>query len=107
VSGKQAAKTDPELKRQMEAAAAGVSPVQAVIYLNPGSKTRSALPVEETEPAAKKLLDKVAAAVGEQPSASKVFRNLGSLVVEASPRFLEELLKQPEVASAVANKQSK
>ncbi len=52
---------------------------------------------------AEAVLARVGKIVGETPQAHNVFRRMQSLVVAASWRYVEELLKQPEVRSALPN----
>jgi hypothetical protein len=55
------------------------------------------------------LVEKVLARVREKAgSAAKqvnIFQNLGMFIVEAAPGFLRELVAQPEIRSAMANRQ--
>jgi hypothetical protein len=107
-------KIDPELIRQLDAAqghakaagvtAAGPSPVQAVIYLHPTETGQAAVPPDQIQGVVDELLGRVAKAVGEAPQRHNTFRNLGSFAVQAAPGFIRELIRQPEVASAVANR---
>ena len=97
-------KTDPELLRQLDASAASQEPVQAVFYLQPPAQSseKALPPVEEL---ARALLERVERSVGVRAREFNVFRNLSSFVVSASPALVRELLKQPEIASAMANRQ--
>lgn len=94
---------DPELERQL-AASAGHTPVEAVVRLRakPGV---AAPPPEETERIARELVGRAQKASGEQEDAINVFKYLGSFAVSAKPAFLKTLLAQPEVESALANRQ--
>ena len=49
-------------------------------------------------------IGRVAAAVGGASPRHNTFRHLGSFAVAAAPAFIRELIRQPEVASAVANR---
>jgi len=51
------------------------------------------------------LLQRVEQRIGLHPQAVNVFQQLGSFVVVAAPAFLAELLTQPEVHAAMANRQ--
>ena len=105
---------DPELIRQLDAAqgrtkaakltAAGTDPVQAVIYLHPTDAGQTAVPADQIQGVVDALLGRVAKAVGEVPQRHNTFQNLGSFAIQADPKFIRELIRQPEVASAVANR---
>jgi hypothetical protein len=100
-------KIDPELRRQLDgAAAAEAQPVEAVLRLRP--KTRSALvpPPQATRDLAELLVTRVAEELGvtAEDYDFNVFPNLGYFVLSASPGFVERVLDQPEVASASANR---
>ncbi len=97
-------KIDPELKRQMDAESpGGAGQVEAVLYLRPAAG-EVAVPPERMEALAKEILGRAASACGEAAQDFNVFGNLGMFVVVAGRPFMRELLKQPEVASATANR---
>jgi hypothetical protein len=100
-----AKKLDPKLLRDLDAAGAEApAAVQAVIYLHPpGGQLR--VPPDVIQGTVDDLLGRVERAVGRPPARHNTFQNLGSFVVEADPGFVRELLRQPEVASAMANQQ--
>jgi len=104
------AKIDPELVRQLDAAQAagqkadGSDHVQAVVYLRPTSPDQPAVPPDRMQGMVEDLLGRVAKEVGESSRQHNTFRNLGSFAVAAAPEFIRELLRQPEVAAAVANR---
>ncbi len=98
-------KVDPELVRQLDGATASSKPVEAVIRLKSDDPSRSVPHPDTTEDLARKILARVSEESGGEPSKVTVFRNFGSFFVEARPRFLEHLLKQPELAAATANRQ--
>jgi hypothetical protein len=107
MSGRKAkARIDPELRRQLDgAAAAEASAVEAVLRLR--STTRSlAPPPEATRDIAELLVNRVAAELGvtSEEYDYNVFPNLGYFVLSASPGFVARVLDQPEVASASANR---
>ena len=52
------------------------------------------------------LLERVSRKTGVDPDRVNVLRDLGSLVVSAKPQFLKELIDQPEIEAAVANRRS-
>jgi hypothetical protein len=95
------ARTDPELSRQLKAAAADRSPVEAVIVLRSGRD--GALGPDEVETQAREVLGRVEHQVGKGAADVNVLKNLASFVVSAEPEFIEALVEQPEVESAVAN----
>ncbi len=98
------AKLDPVLIKQLSAAQQTSSdPIEAVVYLRP-TKGSAALQADRVERTVTTLLDRVNQSTGCQPRDYNTFRNLGSFVVVAEASFIRELLKQPEVASAVANR---
>jgi hypothetical protein len=95
------AKADPELVRQLQAAAAGGS-VEAVFVLRlPRQKSPAAAGAEKT---ARRVLDRVTRAVGLGPQDVNVFGNLGAFAVSAEARFVKALLGEPEIKSASANR---
>lgn len=63
-----------------------------------------ALPPLETERTARAVVERVADRMGVEPTRLNVFRNLGAFSVCATPSFIRELLSQPEVLAAVANR---
>ena len=109
------AKIDKELKRQLSAAAraeqqgmAGAwhQPLEAVVRFHPPAGKQVSDP-ETVQEIARDLLSRVEQSTREAPLAYNVFANLQSMVVQASRTFLVELLAQPEIASALANRSSK
>jgi hypothetical protein len=95
-------RTDPVLSAQLAEAAAGDRPVQAVIGLRRDSGGAASADVGAVTEA---LLDRVTRATGSEALDYNVFGNLGSFVVVAPPTFIRGLLEQPEVESAIANRQ--
>ena len=104
---KRRAKIDPELTRQIDKAALEVSAhggtVEAVVMLRQTPDQIAADP-DRTEALALEILNRVKERVGSGAKTVNVFRNLGSFVVAADPGFLRELVAQPEIASALANR---
>jgi hypothetical protein len=101
-------RVDPVLRRQLESAAAGADQtVEAVLRLRlpalRSARPKHALPVREV---AERLFERVARELGVGASAYdwNVFPNLGYSVLKAKVPFVECVLKQPEVASASANR---
>jgi hypothetical protein len=105
VSENSGAKVDPELLRQLDAASAARSPVAAVIGLRPQGEDTVVLTAEQTERLSRQLLERTERSTGVGAQAVNVFQHLGSLLVVAEPAFLAELLAQPEIRSAMANRQ--
>ena len=97
-------KVDPELERQIIAAAAETKTVEAVLMLRKTPAQIAADPGGTTEQV-EKVLKRVEEKTGTGAKQFNVFQNLGMFVVEAEPTFLRELVTQPEVASALANRQ--
>lgn len=101
-------KVDPELRRQLDRAAASkAGAVEAVLRLRAPVRRSSQPPAQEaTRDAARDLLARVAEEIGAVASDYdfNVFPNLGYLVLSAPAGFVEKLLHQPEVASASANR---
>jgi hypothetical protein len=99
---------DPDLLSQIDAAEAGggrdPAPVQAVVYLKPPDPAQHTVPPDELPGVVAELLSRVERKVGRSAGRHNTFRNLGSFAVEAPPEFIRELIHQPEVASAVANR---
>jgi hypothetical protein len=92
---------DAELMRQLERAAAAGTPVEAVVVL----RSRRDVPdPARTETLARELVDRVQDSTGREAVDVHVFRNLGRFVIAADAAFLRELLAQPEVDSALANR---
>jgi hypothetical protein len=101
-------KVDPELRRQLgrSATAAGGEPVEAVLRLRPVTRSAGAATPQRARDLAEGLVDRAATELGEAPGAwaVNVFPNLGYFVLCGSPRLVERVLEQPEVASASANR---
>lgn len=97
---------DPELVRQLEDATKSHSPIQVVFFLKAvGLPSRSAAPVpEDTTITVRRVLERVEKETGERVGDWHVFPNLGSFVVQASPRLVEAVFAQREIASASANR---
>ncbi|MFP2928597.1 hypothetical protein ACLESO_26060 [Pyxidicoccus sp. 3LG] len=93
---------DPELARQLEAAPF----VQAILRLRSSQPGRLALPPDETEKVAHRVLERVQRELGHAPRAFNIFRNLGYFVVDAEAQFIRRLIEQDEIVSASANVRS-
>ena len=96
---------DPELQRQLDAAATSNQAVEVVVRLRPDDPSQVVPSPERTKELAEKVLKRVKKRVGNPETRHNVFTNLGSFVVSASPDFVRGLISQPEVAAAVANRQ--
>lgn len=99
------AKTDQELRRQLEQASNDGQEVQAVLALRQPEAAAQFLSPEQTQQVVEDLVTRVRMQTGEAPRDYHVFRNLGSFVVAAPPAVINHLVQQDEVASAVANRQ--
>jgi hypothetical protein len=101
-------KIDPELRRQLDQAAASKpAAVEAVLRLRQPTRRSSRPRVQEAaQDVARDLLARVAGEMGAAASDYdfNVFPNLGYLVLSAPAGFVERVLHQPEVASASANR---
>ena len=95
-----ATKTDPELLRQISAAQSGKTPVVGIFRLRPEDSSKLTNSPERTNEIVQAVVDRVAKKVGSRAQRLNVLGNLGVVVVSAAPRFLTELLKQPEIVSA-------
>lgn len=97
-------KRDPELMQQIESARGTGQPVEAVVMLRSDSHSRIVPAPEEVSRLTADVLQRVTDAVGSRPHEVNIFQNLGSFALSASPEFLQKLLKQPEIASIMANR---
>jgi hypothetical protein len=98
-------RVDPELIAQVSAAATRSQPiVEAVIRVRPEDPAQPAASPERTEAIARQLVERVGKETGAAAERVNVFRNLGTFAVAASPEFVKTLYRQPEVASAMANR---
>jgi hypothetical protein len=100
-------RVDPELLRQIgeaekRASTTANAEVQAVFFLDPAAASTS--DPEEVDTRVRKLLQRVERSSHERPAVVNVFRNLGSFVVQAPPGFLRDLIEQPEIRHARANR---
>ena len=96
-------RTDPELVRQLDAARKSGDLVHAVVRLHqPAGRAPKPEHVEEET---RRAVDRAEAASGESPVDVHVMGRLAVAYVSGPERFLRELLRQPEIATAVANSQ--
>lgn len=96
-------KVDERLTAQLESAAAD-DDIQAVFTLKAENPNEPVPSPERTEEMANVLLKRVAEQAGVDPDKVNIFKYMGSFVVSAKPNFIKAVLKEPEVASAMANK---
>jgi hypothetical protein len=99
-----AVKIDPVLRKLLSEAEGSNAPVEAVFHLRSPDESKLSSS-ENIEEIVRKLLARVAERVGIKETRCNIFRFLGSFAIAAEPRFITELLKQPEVSAAVANRQ--
>lgn len=98
-------KTDPELLRQIDDVNNNNDSIQAVFSLDlPMKKLLDPKQVEET---AYQVLDRAEKEVGSKPKDVNIFKNVGTFVVSANASFIRNIIDDPCISSAVANKQQK
>jgi hypothetical protein len=102
---KPAIRIDPELVRQLDAAAEAAESVEAVFMLQSDDPSQAVPSAERTEELARLVLNRVKQRTGETEDRVNVFTQLGSFVVSASASFIREVMSEPEIAAAVANRQ--
>lgn len=96
-------KLHSELQKQLDAAS---GPVQAVVqFRNADDKQAIPSPAEASQ-LAKRVFDRVAKKVGYAAIRTNVMSNIASAVVEADPTYVQALIEQPEVVSAMPNQTS-
>jgi len=95
-----AAKIDPELWAHIQAAADPSTPIAAVVKLRAADPKRSRLQPQETGRVTEKVLDRVRKKLGEKEQDYLVLDMFGAFNLVAPARFVCEVLKQPEIASA-------
>jgi hypothetical protein len=76
-----------------------------VIKLRPEETKQLVASPDHTTEVANQVIKRVSEKLGLQAERMTLFRNLGSFSISAAPQFLRELLDQPEVAGAIANRQ--
>jgi hypothetical protein len=92
---------DPALRTELEAVSSQADPVAAVIKLRP-SPGRGSLPPEETQRLTEQVLKRVREHAGDRENEYYILDFLRAFNLVAPAHFVVELLKQPEVASAMA-----
>lgn len=96
------AKIDPALQAQIAAAKSASAPISAVIKLRPSEGSNKSVPPHEAHSVTNSLLQRVRENVGEREHDYFVLDMLGAFNLVAPASFVSELVKQPEVASAVS-----
>jgi len=79
-------------------ALAGDSLVRAVVQLRP---VAGATCGGDFGVLARQVLDRVAATVGHAAKRTNILQNAESIILEADPTFLREMIRQPEIVSAL------
>lgn len=98
-------KTDPELLRQIDKVDENNDSIQAVFSLDlPMKQLLDPKQVEETT---NQVLERAEKEAGSKPKDVNIFKNLGSFAVSADASFIRKIIDDPDIASAVANKQPK
>ncbi len=101
---KPTATIDPALLKELKQAKAG-DRLEVVVALHPPDPKQAYVTPEQTQSIVEDLLARVGKTTGAKPLDYNIFKYLGSFVVVASPKFIRELVKQDEVASATLNRQ--
>ncbi|MDX1970723.1 MAG: hypothetical protein SFV23_26390 [Planctomycetaceae bacterium] len=95
---------DPELQRQLASAAAdGVVGAVLTLRTPPG---RAFLTAAETQSVVDEILQTLTPAQRASVRRWKVFANTQSFALDAPPALIQRLLLRPDVASAIADRQS-
>lgn len=103
--GSQTMKIDDTLLVQLEQARPDGT-IEAVITFRSHDPQRPAPAAAETKNLTDEILRRAEDETGDVAERVNVFKHLGSFAVKARPTFIKYLLDQPEVASAMANRQS-
>ncbi len=99
-------KTDPELLRQISAAEQKNDPVMGIFRIRPEDSTKLTNSPERTKEIINEVVERVSKKVRGKAHRLNVLGNLGVMVISAPSQFMTELLKQPEIFSAMANESS-
>lgn len=100
-------KIDPALRAALAAAKKGTRDVEAIVMLVPTDESVGVDSPDETIRKGKALVARVRKAVGRAPGEVNVFENLQSMAIRADAQFIEELIAQPEVGSAMSSASTK
>lgn len=96
-------KTDPELLRQISAAGRKNDPIVGIFRIRPEDSTKLTNSPERTKEIVNEVVERVSKKVRSKAQRLNVLGNLGVMVIAATSQFMTELLKQPEIFSAMAN----
>ncbi|HVH06791.1 MAG TPA: hypothetical protein VNE71_12410 [Myxococcota bacterium] len=96
-------RVDSALLRELAEAERASARAQAVVTLRRPDPAQLPTP-EQTEAAARRVIEHAATETGERPAALNVFRNLNAFAVEASAAFIRSVLTREEVQSARSNR---
>lgn len=94
------AKVHPELLQQLD------QPdrlVQAVLQLQMQQDAEAMASPEDVEKLARDVLQRASVEAGHSAGRTNILRNLGTIIVEATPDFVRSLINQPEVVTARPN----
>lgn len=97
--------TDPELLRQLDAAAASDDPVSATFTLRSG-ELEGVYSAEQASTVAKQVLQRAERGARRSAKDVTMFPHIQSFAVEGPAALIRKLLEQPEIESATANVQS-
>ena len=98
-------KTDPELLRQIDSVETNNDSIQAVFSL--ALPLKKLLDPKQVEEKTNQVLERVEREVGSKPKEVNIFKNLGSFLVSADASFIRQVINDPDIDTAVANKQPK
>ena len=96
---------DPQLLRQVEQAGLSRRSVGATFTLRSPTIDESLSPAQ-TNKIVRKILERIERQTHCKPKDVSVFPNIQSFAIDAPPSFVERLLRQPEIDSAMANEQA-
>lgn len=85
-------------------ALAGDSLVRAVVQLRPIGQPATEATGGDFGALARQVLDRVAETVGHAAKRTNILRHAESIILEADPKFLREMMKQPEIVSALPSR---
>ena len=105
MDAKKKKKTDPELLKQIDSVATDNEEIQAVFSL--ALPMKQLLDPQQVVETTNQILERAEKDAGSKPNNVNIFKNLGSFVVSADASFIRRVIDDPEIASAVANKQKK
>ncbi len=98
-------KTDPELIKQIDSVKADNEQIQAVFSLDlPLKKLLDPKQVEDTT---HRVLQRAQERAGSQAEDVNIFENLGSFSVSADASVIRQIIDDPDIKTAVANRQTK